>query len=175
MSLHRHEVQRRGACQTGHPLAAAGKGTVDASGHPTSAGDGTADDLLPDALQGVRAANPEADAEELEETGPGHSGGGWTLQEEVNVVIGQDGQNGHLVKMKMGLAPNVAGPIVSLFVEQVRTEAAGALHRLIEFPLTDLRLVAAKQDLRNLPAFVVGGTGVDGCSEDIVLKAVGEG
>ena len=55
MSLHRHEVQRRGTCQVGDPMAATGKGAADASRHPTSAGDRSGRDARSGAHRGPRA------------------------------------------------------------------------------------------------------------------------
>ena len=59
--------------------------------------------------------------------------------------------------------------------EQVRTQSFGAFHSLVKFPLSDFRLIAAEQYLWHLPSLVVGRTGVDRSSEDVVLETVGEG
>lgn len=54
--------------------------------------------------------------------------------------------------------------------QQVRAQALGSFHGLVEFPLANLGFVATEQNLRNLPSLVVGRTGVDRGGKNVVLK-----
>ena len=58
--------------------------------------------------------------------------------------------------------------------QQVRAQALGSFHGLVEFPLANLGFVATEQNLRNLPSLVVGRTGVDRGGKNVVLETVGK-
>ena len=58
--------------------------------------------------------------------------------------------------------------------QQVRAQALGSFHGLVEFPLANLGFVATEQNLRNLPSLVVGRAGVDRGGKNVVLETVGK-
>ena len=62
-----------------------------------------------------------------------------------------------------------------LLFKQVGAQAGGAFLRLLEPPVFDVALVAGKEDGGNVPAFVGGGTGIDGRGEEVVLERIREG
>ena len=68
-------------------------------------------------------------------------------------------------KLKMTLiAAAVCGTIlfVASTLQQVGAQALCPFERLLEFPFTDLGLVAGQQDVGNLPALVVSRARIDG-------------
>ncbi len=60
-------------------------------------------------------------------------------------------------------------------VEQIRAQTARTFHRLVVAPLVYARLMTRQQYVGHTPAIVVGRTGIDGRSKQIVLKRVGQG
>lgn len=61
---------------------------------------------------------------------------------------------------------------MGLFFEEVGAEFLGAFHGLGDFPFFDFGGVAGEEDVGDFPAFVVGGAGVDGGGEEVVLEGV---
>ena len=59
--------------------------------------------------------------------------------------------------------------------EEVGTQEAGAGEGLLFLPTVDGGMVAGKEDVGDTPAVELGGAGVDGRCQEIVLEGVGEG
>ena len=64
---------------------------------------------------------------------------------------------------------------VCLLAEQVWTQAARPLQRLVDFPLLDFCLMAREEYVGHFPALVVGRAGIDRRRQQVVLKRVVEG
>ena len=60
-------------------------------------------------------------------------------------------------------------------VQQAGTAFAGAGEGLFVLPGLDELGIAGEQDVRDLPAVELGGTGIDGRGDQAVLEAVGQG
>ena len=59
--------------------------------------------------------------------------------------------------------------------EQIRTECPGAFQGLFVLPGGNLLRIAGEQDLGDLPAVELGGTGIDGRGQEAVLEGIGQG
>lgn len=57
-----------------------------------------------------------------------------------------------------------------LFIEKSGTQAAGALDRLLVFPLVDFSFVSRQEYIRHFPSFIFRRTRVDRGRKQIVLK-----
>ena len=57
-------------------------------------------------------------------------------------------------------------------IEEVGPQAARTLERLLHLPALDAGGMAAQQHLGHRPALVLGGAGVDGWRQEVVLEGI---
>ena len=66
----------------------------------------------------------------------------------------------------------VGGGLQGLLFQKVRSQTLGPFQTLLHLPFFNLCFVAAEQNLGHLPSFVVSWTGIDGCSQQVILETV---